>query len=94
MSRVTTHSSYTERMHACCTHSTAAADNVHMNKEHMQGIQNNNRNSGYSNCILNTRHTHTTMTNTMDDIKARRKGKYLNTLEKYHIYAVSKTSYI
>jgi hypothetical protein len=52
-------------------------------KEHIQAIRNNISNSGYSNHILNSGHTHGTITDTMDIIKAGRKGKHFNTLEKY-----------
>jgi hypothetical protein len=52
-------------------------------KEHIQAIRNNSSNSGYLSHILNTGHTYGTVTDTMD---------YMNTLEKYHIYKVSKTN--
>jgi hypothetical protein len=63
-------------------------------KEHMciQAIRNNNGNSGYSNHILNTGHTYETITDTMDVIRNGRKGRHLNTLEKYYIYRISKTN--
>jgi hypothetical protein len=59
-------------------------------KEHIEAIRNNNSNSGYSNHILNTGHTHGTITDTMDIVNTGKKGKHLNTLEKYHIYRTSK----
>jgi hypothetical protein len=59
-------------------------------KEYTQAIRNNSGNSGYSNHILNTGHTYGTITDTMDIIKTEKKGKYLNTLEKYHTYKISK----
>jgi hypothetical protein len=55
-------------------------------KEHIYDIRSNNSNSGYSNHILNTGHAYGTMTDTMDIITTGRKGKQLNTLERYHIY--------
>jgi hypothetical protein len=58
-------------------------------KEHMQTIRNNNGNSGYLNHIQNTGHACGIITNTMDIIKTEKKGKHLNTLEKYHIYKIS-----
>jgi hypothetical protein len=61
-------------------------------KEHIQAIRNNNSNSGYSNHTLNTGHTYVSITDTMDIIKTERKGKYLNTLEKYHIYKINKNT--
>jgi hypothetical protein len=59
-------------------------------KEHIQAIRINNSNSGYSNHMLNTGHAYGTITDTMDIIKTGRKGKHLNTLEKYHICRISK----
>jgi hypothetical protein len=59
-------------------------------KEHIHNIRSNNSNSGYSNHILNTGHTYGMITDTMDIITAGRKGKYLNTLERYHIYEISR----
>jgi hypothetical protein len=61
-------------------------------KEHIQAIRNNNGNSGYSNHILNTGHAYGTITVTMDVIRNWRKGRHLNTLEKYNIYKISKTN--
>jgi hypothetical protein len=61
-------------------------------KKHIQAIRNNNSNSGYSNHILNTGYTHGTITDTTDVIRNGRKGRHLNTLEKYHIYRISKTN--
>jgi hypothetical protein len=62
-------------------------------EEHIHNIRSNNSNTGYSNHILNTGHTYGTMQDTMETITLRRKGKYLNTLEKYHIYKVSKAAH-
>jgi hypothetical protein len=63
-------------------------------KEHIQAIRINNANSGYSNhtSILNTGHTYGTITDTMNVIRNGRKGGYLNILEKYHIFKISKTN--
>jgi hypothetical protein len=47
-------------------------------------------NSGYSNHILSTGHAYRTITDTMEIVTTGRKGKYLNTLERYHIYEISK----
>jgi hypothetical protein len=44
----------------------------------------------YSNHILNTGHTYRTTADTMEIITIGRKGKYLNTLEKYHVYEISR----
>jgi hypothetical protein len=57
-------------------------------KEYIQAIRANNANSGYSNHMLNTGHTYECITNTMQIFKTEK--KYLNTLEKYHIYMTRK----
>jgi HD-like signal output (HDOD) protein len=59
-------------------------------KEYIQAIKNNNSNSGYSNHILNTGHKYRTITDTINIIRTHRKGKHFNTLEKYHIYKISR----
>jgi hypothetical protein len=59
-------------------------------KEHIQAVRKNRSNSGYSNHILNIEHKYGSITDTMDIIKAEKKGKHLNILEKYHIYKISK----
>jgi hypothetical protein len=59
-------------------------------KEHIHDIRSNNSKSGYLNHILNTGHTYGTIYDTMDVIAMGRKGKHLNTLERYHIYKISK----
>jgi hypothetical protein len=59
-------------------------------KEHIQAIRNNNSNSGYSKHILNTGHTYGSITDTMKALKTQRKGKHLNTLERYYIYKMMK----
>jgi hypothetical protein len=40
--------------------------------------------------MLNTGHAYRSMANTMKVLKTEKKGKHLNTLEKYHIYKMSK----
>jgi hypothetical protein len=59
-------------------------------KEHIHDIKSNNSNTGHSNHILNTEHAYGTIEDTMEIITIGRKGKYLNSLEKYHIYKVSR----
>jgi hypothetical protein len=61
-------------------------------QEHIQIFRSNNSNSGYSSHILNTGHTYGTIQCTMGIIKTHKKGKYLKTLEKYHIYKISKNN--
>jgi hypothetical protein len=51
--------------------------------------RNRNSNSGYSSHILNTGHTYGSITDTMDVISTGKKGRYLNTLEKYHFYKIN-----
>jgi hypothetical protein len=59
-------------------------------KEHIQAIRNNNGNTGYLNPVLNTGHAYRSITDTMEVVKIEKKGKHLNTLEKYHIYKMGK----
>ena len=59
-------------------------------KEHIHDIRTNNSNTGYSEHILNTGHAYGTIENTMDIIATSKKGQYLNTLENYHIYRITK----
>jgi hypothetical protein len=59
-------------------------------KEHKQAIRNDNSNSGYSKHILNMGHTCGSITETMKALKMQRKGKHLNTLERYYIYKMRK----
>jgi hypothetical protein len=61
-------------------------------KKHIQASRNNTSNSGYSSHILNTGHTYGTVTDTVDIIRIREKGKHLNTLGKCHIYKISKNN--
>jgi hypothetical protein len=46
--------------------------------------------TGYANHILNTGHRYGTISDTMRIIKAGKKGKHLNTSEKYYIHRASK----
>jgi hypothetical protein len=59
-------------------------------KIHIRDIKNNSSKSGYSNHILNTGHLYGNITDTMEIIKIERKGEHLNTLERYHVYKISK----
>jgi hypothetical protein len=60
--------------------------------EHIQAIRSNCSKFGYSNHILNTGHTYGTITDTMDVIRTGRKSRDLNTLERYHIYKISRNN--
>jgi hypothetical protein len=62
-------------------------------KEYVQAITNNKGNSVYSNHVLSTGLTYGSITKTMNIIKTEKKGKHLNTLEKYHIHKSVKTDY-
>jgi hypothetical protein len=59
-------------------------------KEHICDIRSNNSSIRYSSHILNTGHTCCTVEDTMKIIKIGRKRQYLNTLEKYCFYKVSR----
>jgi hypothetical protein len=59
-------------------------------KEHKHDIRTNNSNTLYANHILNTGHSYGTITDTMEIMKTESKGRYLNTLERYYIYEISK----
>jgi hypothetical protein len=59
-------------------------------KVHVHDIRTNNSNTGYENHILNTGHAYGTITDTMEIMKTERKGRHLNTLERYYIYKASK----
>jgi hypothetical protein len=58
-------------------------------KEHIRNIKKNNSKSGYPNHILYTGHSYGNITDTMEIITIERKGKHLNTVERYHIYEIS-----
>jgi hypothetical protein len=59
-------------------------------KEHRQAIRNNNGNSEYSKHILNMGHTYGSVTDMMKVLKSQKKGRHLNTLERYYIYKMRK----
>jgi DNA-binding sugar fermentation-stimulating protein len=59
-------------------------------KKHIYDIKSNNSNTGYANHILNTGHAYGPIDNAMEIMETGKKGKCLNTLEKYHIYSTSK----
>jgi hypothetical protein len=56
----------------------------------MHAVRSNNSISAYSNHILSSGYAYGTITDMMDIMKTGRKGKHLNTLEKYYIYKISK----
>jgi hypothetical protein len=61
-------------------------------RDHIHAIRTNNNNSGYSNHILGAEHSYGTIKDNMDVIRTGRKGRFLNVLEKYHIYEISRNN--
>jgi hypothetical protein len=59
-------------------------------KKHIQAIRNNRESSGYAQHILKTGHIYGLIDDTIETIKVARKGKYLDSLEKYYIYCTYK----
>jgi hypothetical protein len=62
-------------------------------KEYLQSIRNNSSNLGYSSHMLNMGHAYGTIIDSMDIVRTHKKGKHLHTLDKYHIYKISKKTY-
>jgi hypothetical protein len=59
-------------------------------KEHIQAIKGNKDISIFSQHILNTGHAYGCMRDTMTILNNIGKGAHMNTLEKFHIYEISK----
>jgi hypothetical protein len=59
-------------------------------KEYIHAIRSNKSNSDYLIHILNTGHTYGPITDTMVVIRTGRKGRHLNTLERYYIYKTNR----
>jgi hypothetical protein len=59
-------------------------------KEHIRAIKHNTDSSTYSQHILNIGHKHGNMEDTMDIINVTHKGRFMNTIEKFHIYCAQK----
>jgi hypothetical protein len=55
-------------------------------KEHIRDIKNNNDNTGYAHHIINNKHKYGNIQNTMKILHITQKGRFMNTIEKYHIY--------
>jgi hypothetical protein len=51
----------------------------------------NKHHSGYSNHILHTGHACGSVTDAMKVVKMRKREKYLNTIQKYHVYELGKS---
>jgi hypothetical protein len=59
-------------------------------KEHINAIRTNKQNSKYAQHILETRHNYDTMDQIMKILHIEKKGPKLNTLERFHIYKMTK----
>jgi hypothetical protein len=59
-------------------------------KEHIHATQNNRPDIGYSQHILDTGHTYGNIESAVTIIRKARKGKFLNSLERYYIVLASK----
>jgi hypothetical protein len=59
-------------------------------KEHARAIKYNKETSGYARHILNSGHSYGSIDDTMGIIKIERKGKHLDTLERFHIFCIFK----
>jgi hypothetical protein len=60
-------------------------------KEYILDIRNNRTKTGYSQHIINTGHEYRNIENTLNILNVQKKGKFLNTLEKFDIYKKQKT---
>jgi hypothetical protein len=58
--------------------------------EHIHAIKANKQNSKYAEHILDTGHTYSTVNETLEILHTEKKGQLLNTLERHHIYDLSK----
>jgi hypothetical protein len=59
-------------------------------KEHISAIKHNKDTSTYAQHILNTGHAYGDMQEVMEVIQIARKGRYMNSLEKFHIFCTQK----
>jgi hypothetical protein len=59
-------------------------------KEHIRDIKNNGQCSQFAQHILDTRHEYGTMEKTLEVLYIGKKGRALDTHEKFHIYQISK----
>jgi hypothetical protein len=59
-------------------------------KEHLKAVHNNQPDTGYSRHILDFGHTHGNIEKTLTILRKAKKGKFLNSLEKYYIFLTSK----
>jgi hypothetical protein len=59
-------------------------------KEHLQAIRTNKHNSGFAQHILDTGHIYDSINQTMEVLHVEKKEQKLNTLERFHIYNLTK----
>jgi hypothetical protein len=59
-------------------------------REHIQAIRTNKQTSKYAQHIPDTRHTYNTIKETLEVLHIKKKGQFLNTLERFHIYDLSR----
>jgi hypothetical protein len=58
-------------------------------KEHVRDIRSNKSTSGYVQHILETGHAFGNINDTMEIVKVKQKGLYLNTLENFYLQTIS-----
>jgi hypothetical protein len=61
-------------------------------KEHIHSIRTNNTNTKYAEHILDTQHTYGPITDTTDILHIEKKGRLMNTWEKFYIQKLSKNN--
>jgi hypothetical protein len=59
-------------------------------KEHIYAIRTNKPSSKYAEHMLNEGHTYGTIEDTLDILHTNKKGRILDTLERYYIYRLKK----
>jgi hypothetical protein len=60
-------------------------------KEHIRDIRNNGQSSKFAQHILDTTHEYDNIENTLEVLYIGRKGRMLDTQERFHIYKISKS---
>jgi hypothetical protein len=59
-------------------------------KEHIRNIKNNGQNSKFAQHIVDTTHEYQTVDQTMKILHVAKKGRALDTYERFHIYEITK----
>jgi hypothetical protein len=62
-------------------------------KEHIKNINNNGQNSKFAQNVVDTTHEYGTTNQTMEILHIAKKGRALDTYERFHIYEISKKTY-